>query len=202
MLGIFFDPADQRITRLIHPYLGPVIDCFILNCGLLRSFLCIWWSWEINGFSSMSPAGITSVLMRGSKESVCLRRRVLKTPVFIHRHTQGVTEGPSICGQYWLSSSIYFSWKRVWINGANWGFDRTKKTEWFMSHIIHWVILMFQLERPSGSEVCKHLLLVFHSTLSGELYSISAITCFWPWFQRSETFTSSTPKVLPQPLRH
>lgn len=36
MLGIFFDPPDQLITRVIHPYLGPVIDCFILNCRLLR----------------------------------------------------------------------------------------------------------------------------------------------------------------------
>lgn len=50
-----------------------------------------------------------SQLMRPRRGSVCLCSRVVECLVFIRWNTQGVTEGPSICGQYWLSSSIPFA---------------------------------------------------------------------------------------------
>lgn len=56
---------------------------------------------------------------------------------------------PLICGQYWRSSSLQFasnhSW--VWINGANWGSDRTN-SHWLVSHIGHWILPTFQLKWP------------------------------------------------------
>lgn len=65
----------------------------------------------------------------------------------------------------------------VWINRANWGFDRTN-SHWLMSHTGHWMRLMLQLKRPPRCEVCKHLVLLCRSQLSGEVYSISTIKVY------------------------
>lgn len=68
-----------------------------------------------------------------------------------------------------------FIW--VWINGANWGFDRTN-SHLLMSHTGHRMLLMLQLRRNPRCEVCKHLALLFRSQLSGELYSISTLKLY------------------------
>lgn len=63
-------------------------------------------SWYLNRF--IYSAEITSALMRERRESVCLLSKVLERLAFIRWSTRGVTEGPSICGRYWLSSFFPF----------------------------------------------------------------------------------------------
>lgn len=170
----FFDQPERLITRVIHLFLGPrnwllyswAVDS-IASCRCIRCSEAP----DIYRFSSMCPAGITSVLTRGRKESVCGASCVysLEHTLKVHRFGASIGFPPPFI----LPGTHIW----VWINGANWGFDRTN-SHLLMSHTGHWMLLMLQLKRPPRREVCKHLVLLFRSQLSGELYSISPLKLY------------------------
>lgn len=134
-------------------------------------------------YTNMQSAGITSALLIKRRESI----RVLECLVFMRRDTQGVTEGPLICGQYWLPSFIQFARNHSWAgtNGANWGSDRTN-SHWPVSHVGGRILLMFSTSSDlHGGRFANIWLSISISTIKlhiSDLNSQQQLNVIWSGF--------------------
>ncbi len=84
--------------------------------------------------------------LRSGRMFLCLFAEAYKGSLKVHRPADGIGFPPPFL--------LPGTRSQVWINGANWGFDRTN-SHWLMSHTGLWMFRMLQLKRPPHCEVAN-----------------------------------------------